>query len=128
MFKRILLFFFAKYFLLYVVLMLLSRNNSLLKITSLKNAEDWFYYIFLLMFLPVTSMVLFSGIVYLALKSKSIIKFILLISGVFLAEYFLYVFFTSQRHIDMNGVYNLIISALLFLLFFFQRIKVIYQY
>lgn len=128
MFKKILLFFLLKYIILYALLMLLNKNDSILRIASFKNVEDWFYYGVLLLLLPITNMVLFSGVLYVALKSQSLIKLISLVSGVWVAEYFLYVFFTSQRHVDVNGVYNVIIGSLLFLLFFFKRIKVIYQY
>jgi hypothetical protein len=56
---------------------------------------------------------------------KNAVYFFLLITVTFIAEYLLYVFFTSDKHVDMNGVYNEIISVMFLFIFFFKEISLI---
>lgn len=126
-FKNILLYILLKYLFFYGLMMFENNNFRLLRFYNLKNGEDWFYYLWLLLSLPVLNMMLFSAPIYFSFRLKNIGYFILAIMAIILAEYFVYVFFTSEKHINMNGVYNGIISLLLFFLFFFKPIRSIFK-
>ncbi len=124
-FKNIVLFFFVKYLLFYILLMFKNNDYSLIQIGSLKNSQDVFYYLWIFLFLPIVSIILFSAPIYFAFKVKSWIYFTILTSVVLIAEYFLYTYFASQADLT-NGVYNGIISLLLLFLFFFKHISLIF--
>lgn len=127
MFKKIFLFFVLKYVLFYFLLMLINSDYSLFRISSLSVLEDYVYYFFITLSLPALSIVLFSWLVYLALKSDSFIRFVSFLSGVFLSEYFVYVYLTSQHYwVDRNGILNIAVGILLFSIFFFKQLRHIY--
>jgi hypothetical protein len=70
----------------------------------------------------------FSIPIYFSFSTKKPIFFILIIIGFLIAEYFIYVYFTSQEYfVDKNGILNMIISVVFLLLFFFRYIKLIFQ-
>lgn len=121
-FKNILVYIFIKYVLFYIFLMFKNNDFSLLKLNTLKTGQDWFYYLWMFLFLPVISMVLFSAPLYFTFKVKNAIYFIVFVSIILIAEYFLYTYFASQANL-LNGVYNGIISLLLLLLFFSKQIS-----
>ena len=125
-FKNIVLFFFVKYILFYIFLMLKNNDYTLIQISNLRNGDDVFYYLWLFLFLPVVCSILFSAPIYFTFKVKNGIYFILLLSAILIAEYFLYTYFASQADL-MNGVYNGIISLLVLILFFFKHISLIFN-
>ncbi len=125
--KNILLYILLKYLLFYVFIMFKNNDFRLLHFYNLKNGEDWFYYLWIVLFMPVVSMILFSAPIYFSFKLKNAVYFILAIVTIIVAEYFVYVFFNSQRHIDMYGVYNGIISLFFFNLLFFKPISRIFK-
>ena len=84
----------------------------------------YFYYLWLFLFLPVLCSIIFSSPIYFTFKVKNGIYFILLLSAILIAEYFLYTYWASQADL-MNGVYNGIISLSLLLLFFFKHISLL---
>jgi len=125
-FKNIIVFFFVKYFLFYVFLMFKNNDYTLIQINSFRNGEDVFYYLWLFLFLPVLCSIIFSAPMYFTFKVKNGIYFILLLSAILIAEYFLYTYWASQADL-MNGVYNGIISLLLLILFFFKHISLLFS-
>jgi hypothetical protein len=90
------------------------------------NSEDVFYYLWLFLFLPVVCNILFSIPTYFAFKVKKGIYFMLVISVVLLAEYFLYTYNATPADL-MNGVYNAIISLVVLLLFFFKPTNLMFK-
>ncbi|PSL42291.1 hypothetical protein CLV51_1167 [Chitinophaga niastensis] len=126
-FRIVLLYFLLKYLILYVLLMFIRQDYAFLRVDKLRSGGDWYYYMFMFLFLPIINMVLFSAVVYFSFKLKNFIAFVALIGLVSLAEYLVYVFFTSQKYVDEYGVYNGIIGILLFILLFYRQIKHVYQ-
>ena len=124
---NILLFWFVKYIAFYVLLMFKSNNYTLIEVSQLKNGEDWFLYLWMFLFLPVVSMLIFTTPVYFSFKMKSVVYFALIVTAILIGEYFVYVFFTSDRHIDINGIYNGGMSLLFLLLFFYKSIKPVFK-
>lgn len=125
-FKNILLFFFVKYFVFYILLMFKNKDYSLIQLNNLRNYQDVFYYLWIFLFLPVVTCLLFSAPIYLILKIRRAIYFVILITVIFIVEYVLYTYLASQADL-MNGVYNEAISVLVLWLFFFKHIKLIFR-
>jgi len=124
--RNILIFFFVKYFLFYVFLMFKNKDYTFIEINSLRNFEDLFYYLWVFLFLPVVCCLIFSAPIYFAFKIKNEIYFGLLMGAIFIGEYFLYTYYASQSDLT-NGVYNGIISVLLFALLFYKKIKLLFS-
>lgn len=127
-FKNVLLYILLKYLLFFIFAMFMTNNFKLLHFYNLKTGEDWFLYLWLVLFFPVLSMILFSAPIYFSFRLKRIGYFILTISAILVAEYFVYVFFTSEKHVNMKGVYNGVISLLVFYLFFFKQININFKH
>jgi len=119
--SNVIVYFFIKYFVFYILMMFKNKDYTLIDITSLKSGQDIFMYLWLFLFLPVVMIILFSVPIYFALKLGRLIILILILTGFLIAEYFVYTYFASQTN-SMNGIYNGIISLILFLIFFFKRI------
>ena len=124
-FKNIVLYIFLKYLAFYVFMMFRNNNYTLIRVNELKTFGDLFYYIWIFPYMPVIITILFSVPIYYSFKLKKIYVFLLLIAAVFVAEYFLYTYWASQLDL-MNGVYNAIISIILFILFFYRHIVLVY--
>jgi hypothetical protein len=124
-FLNILLYLFVKYLVFYVYLMFKNNDYYFLE-PGIRDGADLFYYLWLLLFLPFTSILLFSAPIYYSFKLNRAIYFMVLISGVLVAEYFLYTHLASQADL-MNGVYNGILSVLFLFLFFFKHIRFIFK-
>lgn len=121
-FLNIILYWVVKYITFYIFLMFKGNNLKWLDINNIKNGEDLFYSLWLVLFLPVVCILIFSAPLYYSFKVKNTASFLLIVTAIGIAEYFMYVFFTSEKHIDMNGVYNGILSLLILLLFYFKPI------
>lgn len=126
-FKNVLLYILLKYFIFYIARMIKMNDYRFLRINELRDAGDWFYYSWLILFLPIVSMILFSAPIYYSFRLKNIFLFSVAILSIFVAEYFVYVYWTSNRHIDMNGIVNGVIGLLLFILFFFRHITLAFK-
>jgi hypothetical protein len=123
---NIILFWLAKYLGFYVFMMFKNNNYALLKLNTIKNREDLFYYLWLFLFLPVVSILIFSVPMYFSFKAKSPIYFTLIVGVILVVEYFLYTSLASQSNL-MNGIYNGIISILFLTLFFYKYIINVYK-
>ncbi len=126
-FISIIFYLFIKYIIFFIFLMIKDNNTKLLRFDSLENTGDWFYHLWVILFLPVISVIIFSIPLYFAFKTNKVINFLLITVGVLLADYFIYVFFTSDKHIDLNGVYNMLISTLLLFIFFQKSIILLFK-
>lgn len=116
---NIILYAFVKYILFYIVLMFKDNNYNLLEVTTLQNSEDWFYYLWLLLFMPILYILILSLPLYSTFKFKNTFYFIISLGGIFVIEYIMYTYFASKANY-MNGVINGIIGIALLLLFFYK--------
>jgi hypothetical protein len=98
-----------------------NENYQLLEVRSLKNGADLFYYLWVILFLPIVFSVLFSGPVYYLLKIKTFIYFILLFCVLLVLEYVLYSYLASEANL-YNGIFNVIIGVILFFFMFYKRL------
>lgn len=122
-FLNILFYILFKYLIVYLVFMIATNNYKIIQVSNVKNGADLFYYLWLLLFLPVVSMVLFSAPYYLLFRIKNKDIFIVAIVTILLVEYLFYVYFNSQKHIDMRGILMVLISSIVFYLMFFKKIN-----
>lgn len=118
---NILIFWFVKYLAFYILLMFKNNNYTLIGLSELKSGEDWFYYLWIFLFLPIVCMLIFSAPMYFLFKVKSPIYLVLIIAVILIGEYLFYTWSASQSNL-MNGVYNGTISVLFLLLFFYKSI------
>jgi hypothetical protein len=121
--RNILFFLLLKYLVFFTYAMVASGNYKLLQIQNVKTAQDLFYYLWLVLFFPILSMIFFAWPLYFSFKLKSLVLFAITVLGIFFLEYVLYVYFTSTHHIDSKGVVNFLISVGLFVFFFYREIR-----
>jgi len=122
-FRNILLYIFLKYLIFYVFMMF-RNNNFYLVNPGIRDGADLFYYLWIFLSLPVFISVLFSPPIYYSfrIRMKKTIYFVLINIIVLIAEYFIYTSFASQLN-SWNGIYNAIIGIIIFILFFYKRIR-----
>lgn len=123
---NILLFWFVKYILFYLLQMFKNGNYALIEFSKLRTDEDWYYYLWIFLFLPVLCLLIFTAPMFFSFRIKTPFYFTLTILAVVVVEYALYTWLASQADYT-NGLYNAMLTVLVFLLFFFKRIKTIYQ-
>lgn len=117
---------YIKYFLFYVFMMFKNHDFTLIDLGELKSVADWQYYLWLFLSLPTMNAILFSAPIYYSVKQKRPWILILVVVTTFVIEYFLYTYLASQSDL-MNGVYNGIISLLLFFIFFYRHIVLMFD-
>ena len=118
---NIFLFWFVKYVLFYILQMFRSGNYALIEFGELKSSEDWYYYLWLFLFMPVICMLIFTTPVYLSFKSKGQSTQLLILLAVLIAEYFIYTYLASPADL-WNGVYNGLIGISVFMFFFYKNL------
>ena len=119
---RIILFFFLKYFLFYLFLRI---KKGTFIINNFGTMEDFIFALFVFLPLPLISIIIFAIPLYYSFKIKSLLIFFLIFFLYIIIEYFIYTYLTSQQHIDKNGLYNALISIIVFGLMFFKQIKMV---
>lgn len=120
--SSIIFFILIKYLLFYIFMMFKNDNYALIKFNELKNGEDLFYYLWTFLSLPVICIILFTLPLYYSLRAKSRFLFYFLIICVFVLEYIIYTYLASQLSL-LNGVVNLLIGVILFVLFYYRTIR-----
>lgn len=126
LYRNIVFFIFLKYFVFYVVLMFKNNDFTFIELGSLRDAQDLFYYLWIFLFLPVSCTALFSAPIFVSFKLNNGIIFILIMTGILVAEYFFYTYFASPTD-KMNGLYNALIGLSLFIVLFFKSIVKIFK-
>jgi hypothetical protein len=117
----IILYILIKYFAFYIFMMFKNQNFTLVS-PGIRNGEDLFFYLWLFLFFPIVTILLFSGLIYLAFKRQEIVLFSVVIIGYLIGEYFLYTYLASTSDLS-NGIYNGVLSISVLYLFFFNRVN-----
>jgi hypothetical protein len=118
----------VKYILFFTVLAFLGGRYKSMVIGNSTNTRElvsntlW-YSIYPILYTVVGAVIFFAPMYY-AFKAKSIAYFILYMSIILVAEYFLYTFLASPSD-PINGVYNSALSILLLLIFFYRKISLL---
>jgi hypothetical protein len=121
-FSNILFYILVKYLVFYIFMMFKNDNFYLIS-PGIRDVADLFYYLWMFLFFPVIVCILFLVPLYYSFKIKKYPYFILINIIILSIEYCLYTYFASQLDL-WNGIYNVIISAILFWVFFHKLIKV----
>lgn len=119
---NVLLFIFVKYIVFYALLMFKNENYALVSLNQLNSFQDVFYYLVIFLTLPIIFSILLLLPIYYILKIENVVYFIAAIFGILVIEYLLYTYLASQANL-WNGVYNGILTVLVFMLFFSRTIK-----
>ena len=112
-----------------IIPMIMDGDYRLLEFNNIRNGQDLFYYLWIVMFFPIIDIILFSLPLYFGLKIKN--KFLVAISlfTIFSIEYFIYVYFTSHQVFDEDGLQKVIISMIIFAIFFYKSLRMdLHQY
>jgi hypothetical protein len=99
-----------------------SGNYALIEFNELNANEDWYYYLWLFLFMPAVCTLIFSAPVYLSFKSKNPNIQWLVLAIVIVTEYFIYTYLASPSNF-WNGVYNAIVGILVFMLLFNKHLQ-----
>lgn len=124
---NIIFYIFFKYLIVYVIFMIATNDYRMLQISNIKSGQDLFYYLWLMTFLPIVSIVLFSIPYFFSFRIRNNRMFVTAILAILFLEYLFYVYFNSQKQIDLYGVSMVSISLIVFYLFFFKRINLFFQ-
>ena len=111
--RQVAIFFFLKYILFYVFLMLKNKNYQLIRTDSFTSWQDWFYYLFLILFLPTIELILFYPFIHWLLKVKNKITFWVTLIPFLAVEYLFYTYLASSSNWE-NGIYNSLFSVVAF--------------
>ena len=114
---------FFKYVLFYILLMVINDDFQLLQINNIKNGQDLFYYLWIVLFFPVVDIILFALPIYFSFNAKKHINYVLYIIPILTIEYFIYAYFTSQKIINQDAFFKVIISFILLLVLFHKTIR-----
>jgi ABC-type Na+ efflux pump permease subunit len=111
-----------KYLIFYILLMIINDEFKLLQVNNIKNGQDLFYYLWIVLFFPIVDMILFATPLYYSLRAKSLFS-VLGIVTILVIEYFIYAYFTSQKVFNQDAFLKMIISMIVLIIFFHKTIK-----
>ncbi|KZE77640.1 hypothetical protein AV926_14035 [Myroides marinus] len=120
-FSNVLVYIFVKYLIIFFLFMVKDNNFKLLELNNIKNGQDLFYYLWIILFFPIIDIILFSIPLYYSLKIKNMIYFILSSLTIFGVEYLMNVYFTSQKILDIDVLLKVVIGVILFFIFFYKN-------
>lgn len=120
---NVVLYTFIKYIIIFSFFMIKDNSFKLLQFNNIKNGQDLFYYLWILLFFPVIDIILFSAPLYFSLKSKNKFIFLINLILIFSIEYLMNVYFTSQKIFDKDVLLKVLIGIIIFILFFYKAIR-----
>lgn len=110
------------YIIFLVIPMVINEDYRLLEFSNIRNGQDLFYYLWIVLFFPVVDIILFSVPLFCSFKIKKVFVFMSIIIAVYALEYFIYVYFTSQKIYDEDSLQKVMIGLVLFFIFFYKNI------
>lgn len=128
---NIFLFLLTKYAVFFFVLAFKDNRFKKIVINISESGRDlvvnsFYYVVYVLIHMIIFTLPL-SVPIYFSFKVRNWILFIFFIMLILIVEYFFYVYLTSQRHIDVDGIWNGIISIIFLMFFFFKHIKALFK-
>lgn len=124
-FLKICICIFLKYMVFFLFLMFKSKNYYFIS-PDIRDASDLFYYLWLLLSLPVLAIMTFGVPLYYSFGVKSILLFFLIVLLLIAGEYFLYTYLASSLDFT-NALYNALFTILFFGLFFYKEIRFMFM-
>ncbi len=89
---------------------------------GIRNGSDLMYYLWIFLSLPAISIVLFTIPIHYLFKHNNLKGFPILLSVVFILEYFVYSFLASESD-WRNGIYNLGIGLIVFVVVYYKYLR-----
>ena len=123
--RNICIYFLIKYMLFFTFMAVRTQDFYFIK-PGIRNGVDLFYYFYVFLFLPAVCCIVFSFPLRSALRNKNEFYFIGIMAAFFFVEYVMYTYFASRMNYE-NGLYNELISVLLFIFFFFKNIREVFR-
>ncbi len=111
-----------KYLIFYILIMVINNEFKLLQVSNIRNGQDLFYYLWIVLFFPIVDMILFATPIYFSFRANKSLNFIISIIAILLFEYFIYAYFTSQKLFNRDAFFKVIISIIVLLVFFYKNI------
>ena len=108
-----------KYLIFYILLMFINKEFQLLEFNNIKNGQDLFFFLWIVLFFPILDIILFAIPLYFTLKAKTLI-FVISIIVILLIEYLIYAYFTSQKLFALDSLLKVIVNILLLFIFFYK--------
>jgi hypothetical protein len=109
------------YIIFLVTSMVTNEDYRLLEFSNIRSSQDLFYYLWIVLFFPIVDIILFSVPLFYSFKIKKIFVFILTIIAVYMFEYLIIIYFTSQKIYNEDGLQKVIIGVILFFIFFYKN-------
>lgn len=103
--------------------MVVNNEFKLLQINNIKNGQDLFYYLWIVLFFPLVDIILFATPLYFSFKAKRFLIFVSSIIIILLIEYIIYAYFTSQKMFNQDALFKMLISLITLLVFFHKTIR-----
>jgi hypothetical protein len=130
-FLNIIFFLFVKYLVFACVLAFGEGRFKLLVILNSNNRHELFvnslYYLLYVIIVIFLFILIFSIPIYFVFKIRNAAFFSLLMITILILEYLLYIYLGSQKYVDIDAVYNSILTVLFLFLFFFKHIRSIFK-
>ena len=120
-FLNIIFYVFVKYLLFYLFMMIRNDNYYFIN-PGIRDNADLFYYLWMFLFFPILISILFLTPIYFSFKLKKLVYFVIVNIVILIIEYLLYTYLASQLNL-WNGISSIIISIILFILFFYKAIR-----
>jgi hypothetical protein len=111
-----------KYLIFYILIMVINNEFKLLPVSNIRNGQDLFYYLWIVLFFPIVDMILFATPIYFSFRANKSLNFIISIIAILLFEYFIYAYFTSQKLFNREAFFKVIVSIIVLLVFFYKNI------
>lgn len=112
---------FLKYIVFFLFLMLKNKNYYFIS-PGIKDVSDLLYYLWLLLALPISTMLLCGIPIYYSFRIKNSVMFFLIVAVIIIGEYFLYTHLASPLDLS-NGVYDALFIILFLGIFFFKNFR-----
>lgn len=124
---NVVLYFLVKYLLFYAGNIVYQSSYQWLDFSNLKTRQDVFYWLWMLGFLPVVSILLFAVPLSRILRLSRPVSFSCAVAGFILVDYAFYVFLGSQKLFDAYEFYHETLGLALLAFLFHQRIRAIFS-
>lgn len=122
-FGGILIYFLIKYIVVYVLFIFIYHNYGMIEhIKDIETSIDLFFYLWMVLFLPLTDVVIFSLPFLFLFRLNNKIYLMACLIIILILEYLVYVYFTSQEIMSSKGIAIELIGLVLFCYLFYRRI------
>src|SRR5687767_15067742 len=107
----------VKYICWYIFHMIKIKQYTFIDIHKLKTTADFLFYLYIFLFFPITTLIFLTWPLFYTFKLSKIWAIFSIWIVVFGLEFIWYTFMASENNL-YNGLFNFLISVLVFCIFF----------